>query len=189
MHVSDAVIRHRFTTEEYHRMGEAGILSEDDRVELIDGEILERSPIGPAHMQCVLRLTRLLHRHLDRAERSDLFVSVQNPLRLNAHSEPEPDLALLQLSGELDAIPGPDAAKLVVEVADRTLAYDRAKAKRYAQAGVPETWIVAVAEKAVEVYRTPTDEGYADRSRMASGDSLTCAAVPELEPIPVAAIV
>jgi len=189
MTAPETATRRRFTVDEYHRMADAGILTDDDRVELINGEVIAMSPIGPAHMQCVLRLTRLFHRHLDRAERSDLFVSVQNPLRLNAHSEPEPDLALLQLSGELEAIPGPDAAKLVVEVADTTLAYDRAQAKRYAQAGVPETWIVAVAEKAVEVYRTPTDEGYADRSRMASGDSLTCAEVPELEPIPVAAIV
>ena len=170
-------------------MAEAGILTEGDRVELIDGEVIARSPIGPAHMRCVLQLDRLFHEHIARVDRPDLFVSVQNPLRLDAHWEPEPDVVLLHLPQGLDEIPGPDAARLVVEVADTSRTHDRQKAARYGQAGIPETWIVVLEEKLVEVYRQPEDDGYAEHRRVGSGETLTCVALPERDPFPVEAIV
>ena len=188
MNATETATRRRFTVNEYHRMAEAGILTEDDRVELIDGEVIAMSPIGPAHMRCVLQLDRLFHQHILEAGLADLFVSVQNPLRLDVHWEPEPDMALLHLPHGMEDIPGPDAARLVIEVADTTLAHDRRTATRYGQAEIPETWIVDLEKEVVDVYRNSTAEGYDSRSRMKPGQELTCVALPELEPIPVEAI-
>lgn len=188
MTAPETATRRRFTVDEYHRMADAGILTEDDRVELINGTVIARSPIGPAHMRCVLQLDRLFHQHIAQADLPDLFVSVQNPLRLDAHWEPEPDVALLHLPHGMDAIPGPDAARLVVEVADTTLAHDRRKATRYGQAGVPETWIVVLADDAIEVYRQPGDDGYIEQQRVHPGEMLPCTTLPALNPFPVAAM-
>jgi Uma2 family endonuclease len=88
----------------------------------------------------------------------------------------------------MDAIPGPDAARLVVEVADTTLAHDRRKATRYGQAGVPETWIVVLDDGAIEVYRQPRGDGYAEQQRVTPGDVLSCTALPSLAPFSVEAL-
>ena len=180
--------RRRFTAEEFHRMAEAGIFAENDRLELIDGEIIVMSPIGPAHMHAVLQLDRLFNERILHVGIADVFVSVQNPLRLGPEQEPEPDVVLLHLPHGMKQIPGPEAALLAVEVADTTLDYDRQKAARYAAAGVPETWIVALEEDAVEVYRQPTDEGYAKRQRAERGEQLRCTALPKLDALPVETI-
>lgn len=152
----------RFTVAEYHRMGDAGILSEEDRVELIDGEIVEMTPIGSRHAACVDRLNRILSSRLsDRAQ-----VRIQSPIFLNDISEPQPDAALLRLkAGDYaDGHPGPGDVLLVVEVADTTLNYDRTvKAPRYAAAGIPELWVVDLQAACVEVYRHPRERGYRER--------------------------
>ena len=143
--------RHRFVVEEYHRMAEAGILSEDDRVELIDGEIVEMTPIGARHVNCVNRLTLLLVEFSARRYE----VSVQNPLRLDEEREFEPDLALLrERPGEtVFSVPAAGDALLVVEVAETSLERDRnVKLPRYARAGVPEVWIVDLGAERVELY-------------------------------------
>lgn len=178
--------RRRFTADEFHRMAEAGIFHEDDRLELIDGEIIAMSPIGAAHMRCVLHLDRFFNEQVAEANLEDIFVSVQNPLRLAADQEPEPDMALLHLPRGMDEIPGPEATRLVIEVADTTLAHDRKKAARYGAVGVPETWIVVLDEETVEVYRQPEAEGYAERHRAERGETLDCVALPEMEALAVA---
>lgn len=155
-------VRHRFTAEEYRKMGEAGIFSEDDRVELIDGEVVEMAPIGWRHALCVTRLTTLLAGFA--SEQSLLGrcygVSVQNPIALRRHEEPQPDLALVEgpPSGRL---PGPAEVALVVEVADTSLAYDRErKLPLYAEAGIPEAWLMDLNANAIEVYSEPGPKGY-----------------------------
>ena len=124
--------RYRFTTTEYDRMAEAGVLGEDDRVELIEGEILEMSPMGRRHAACVDRLTRLLVRGVGDAA----IVRVQNPIVLSDHNEPQPDLALLRPRVDFYTAehPGPEDALLVVEVSDSSVEYDRQiKVPLYAQ--------------------------------------------------------
>jgi hypothetical protein len=167
--------RRRFTVEEYRRLGEVGILHEDDRVELIDGEIVEMTPIGERHALAVIYLNNALARGLE----GRALVSPQNPLRLGPHSEPQPDLVLLRPAA--DRLPAAPDALLVIEVADTSLAYDRdTKLPRYARAGIPEAWIVDLEGQAVEVHRAPGPTGYRDVQRLGRGASVSPAAFPDL---------
>jgi Uma2 family endonuclease len=167
--------RRRFTVEEYRRLGEVGILHEDDRVELIDGEIVEMTPIGERHALAVIYLNNALARGLE----GRALVSPQNPLRLGPHSEPQPDLVLLRPA--VDRLPAAPDALLVIEVADTSLAYDRdTKLPRYARAGIPEAWIVDLEGQAVEVHRAPGPTGYRDVQRLGRGASVSPAAFPDL---------
>ena len=171
--------RHRFTTEDYHRIAEAGVLGEDDRVELIDGEILDRGPIGRRHAACVDRLTERLVGDL--AGRA--IVRVQNPVLLGEHSEPQPDLALLRRRADYYAAghPAPADILLVVEVADTSVEFDRqVKAPLYARSGLPELWIVDVDRDHVTVHRDPTSEGYATVRVLRRGDTISPLAFPDL---------
>lgn len=145
----------RFTVDEYHRMGEAGIIGPDERVELVDGRIVAMNPIGSPHAWCVSRLTRVV------ARRDDVLVSVQNPIHLDDNGEPEPDLVVLRLETPQDRHPGPGDVLLIVEVADTSLAYDRGtKAPLYARHGIPELWIADLGGERIEVHREPTPSGY-----------------------------
>ena len=174
-----AIPRHRFTVDDFARLGEAGIFTEDDRVELIDGEIRDMTPIGQPHAWIVNRLTRrLILRLADRA-----YVSVQNPLRLDGHSEPLPDLVVAQ-GGEDDYadrhLEAGDVL-LVIEVADSSLRYDRAeKMPRYARSGIPEAWLVAVTDRAVTVYTAPGSGGYASEQVFRQGTAIESTAVAGL---------
>ncbi len=154
------VKRHRFTVEEYHAMAEAGLLSEDDRVELIEGEIIEMAPIGSRHHACVMRLDELLRRP---GVPGGYIVSVQGPVQLDEGNEVQPDVALLRRRPDFYAgeLPQPEDALLIIEVSDTTLAYDRdVKLPRYARAGVPEVWIVDLQVRRVESHSDPSPEGY-----------------------------
>jgi len=160
-------------------MAEAGILSEDDRVELIEGEIVEMSPIGSHHAACVKRLNRLFSRSV-----SDAVVSVQDPIRLSEYSEPEPDLALLRPRADFyaEALPGPEDTLLVVEVMETSAQYDRErKLPLYAEAGIPEVWLVDLAAECIEVYRRPSPDGYEDVRRRCRGERLSPQAFPDVE--------
>lgn len=151
--------RHRFTVDEYYRMAEAGILHEDSRVELIDGEILDMSPIGPRHANGVRRLSAVFFRELD----DQAVVSIQNPIRIGERNEPEPDLVLARHSEDeyRDRHPTPEDVLLVVEVADTSSAYDReTKAPLYARAGIADSWIADVGRDEVIIHRDPIDGVY-----------------------------
>ena len=152
--------RYLFSVDEFARMGEAGIFAEDDRVELIGGEVREMTPIGAQHAGVVSRLTELfVTRAAGRAH-----VSVQNPIRLDRYTEPRPDLVVARRrrSHYTDRHPDADDVYLVVEVADSSLRYDRAqKVPRYGKAGIPETWLVDLAARTVTVYSEPGPDGYA----------------------------
>jgi Uma2 family endonuclease len=173
------IARRRFTVDEYHRMGEAGILREDDRVELIDGEIVEMTPIGSRHAGCVNRLNHIFGRAL--GER--VVVAVQNPLSAPPASEPQPDLMLLRPRSDFYASSHPSAGDvwLVVEVADTSVPFDRSvKIPLYARAEIPEVWLVDLTTDGVEVYRRPAASRYAETSRRQRGERLDCAAIPDL---------
>ena len=169
------------TVDEYHTMARAGILTEDDRVELIDGKIIVMSPIGPPHIRCVIVLENMLGRRVALSGATDLFLSVQNPVRLDIHGEPEPDVALLRLPEGPQGTPRPEDVLLLIEVADTSLAHDRdVKLPRYAGAGIPEAWIVALEEDHIEVYRRPQAQGYAERQVFKRGEAVEIEALPAL---------
>jgi len=171
------VVRHLFTVDEYHRMGEAGIFGEDDRVELIEGEIIEMSPIGSPHAARVKRLTQLLVRRLGRRA----IVQVQDPVVLSQLSEPQPDLAVVKARADFYAArhPQPPDVLLIVEVADSSRVFDRnVKAPLYARAGVPELWVVDVIDAVVDVYRKPWRGRYREATRFRRGQRMTIAAFP-----------
>ena len=158
----------RFTVEDYHRLAEAGILGEDDRVELIEGDLVMSSPISSRHAACVKRLNALFSTALQ----GRAIVGVQDPLRLGEHSEPEPDLMLLRPREDFyrDAHPGPEDVYLVIEVSETSLAYDReVKLPLYARFGVPEVWLVNLVEDRLEVYRTPHGGSYTHKAVYTQG--------------------
>jgi Uma2 family endonuclease len=177
--MSVELIRHRFTADQYHQMAEAGILRDDDRVELIEGEIVEMTPIGPRHGAVVDRLTHVLVRGCgDRA-----IVRVQGSIRLGLHSEPQPDVVLLRPRPDSyqKALPGPESVLLAIEVAETSLPYDRGiKLRLYARAGVPEVWLVDLVRNQVEVHREPTPEGYSREEIVSGGDRLVPMALPDV---------
>ncbi len=180
----DIVTRHRFTADDVERMVHAGVLRPDDRVELIEGELVDMVPIGWAHQACVDRLTEFFVRRL--AGRA--LVRVQGPLRLSEQSVPQPDLALLRPDETYYAHGGPTAGDvfLVIEVSDTTLAYDRdVKVPLYARHGVPEVWVIDLTGERVLVYRDPGTEGYRVSREERPGGLLEPFRVPGLR-VPVA---
>lgn len=169
--------RRRFDVHQYHRMLEAGILSEDDRVELLDGEIVEMAAVGGRHIRTVNRLNMALS---PAAADQELVVSVQNPLRLDDQTEPEPDLALIrETSG--GEVPKAADALLVVEVSETSLSWDRnVKLPRYARAGIPEVWLVDLASGGVEIHTKPGPESrYAAARTLYGEEELSCGALGE----------
>lgn len=174
----------RFTVSEYHRMAEAGILGEDDPVELIDGQIYVMSPIGSQHAACVDRLARLFFTAVGTDEAR---VRIQNPILIDPSSEPEPDVALVEPKEAYAARhPRPDEVMLLVEVSGATLAFDRKeKLPLYAQAGIPEVWIVALDEDQIHAHRQPEGGAYAEHKSYERGDTLTVQALPDAGPFAV----
>lgn len=175
--------RHRFTVDEYYRMARAGVFGEDDRVELIEGGLVDMSPIGPEHAGATSYLSHaLLARLRERAQ-----VRVQLPLRIDATSEPEPDLLLVRPRDDhyRSAHPQPEDVLLLIEVAETSRDYDRQiKLPLYARAEIPEVWLADLVERTVAVHRQPRDGRYGELQTYGPGEVLRCDALPELE-IPV----
>src|SRR5262245_45365661 len=167
--------RRRFTVDEYHRMIEAGILGEDEHVELLEGEILQMSPQGRAHARAITKLTGLFGRFLT----TEYSLRVQLPLTM-PDSEPEPDGAIVRADDEAAAPHHPTTALLVVETANTSVRYDlNVKSRLYAKAGIPEYWVVVVDRRSVEVFREP-DPGrgvYHRRESVGEKDTLEAKAV------------
>ena len=170
--------RRRFTVDEYYWMARVGILGEDDRVELRDGEIVEMPPIGPEHASTVDDVSCNFVRSF-----SDLArVRVKNPIRLDRFNEPEPDVALVtrRKDGYRAAHPTPEDVFLVVEVSDTTLAEDlRRKVPLYATYRVPEVWVIDVNQQAIRVYRDPVDDSFRLVQALRRGESLAPLAFPD----------
>jgi Uma2 family endonuclease len=172
-------MRRRFTRAEYYRMAEVGILGEDDRVELIEGEIVQMSPIGRLHRAFVGNLGQILSaRLIGRA-----VVWVQNPLVLTDDTEPVPDIVVYRPRAVPFKEREPDARDtlLVIEVADSSLSYDRrTKLRLYARAGIPEYWIVDCTAETVEIYRDPDGLAYREMTRATGAATLALPAFPDI---------
>ena len=168
-----------FTVDEYYLMAEVGILREDDRLELIDGRIVRMSPAGSRHAACVKRLNALLGAKAG----SKAPVSVQDPVRLDEHSEPQPDVALLRPRSDfyVHAHPTPSDVLLVVEVADTSDDHDRdVKLPLYAQAGIPQVWIVCLKDDLVLVCGDPAGGAYGEVRQAERGESIGIHGLPGL---------
>jgi Uma2 family endonuclease len=151
--------RKRFTVDEYHRLASAGVLAAGDRVELVEGELIQMAPIGSLHAGLVARLDRIFQS----IARDSFVVWTQNPLSFPPASEPQPDLALLKPrdDGYLGSLPIASDVLLVVEVADTTLAYDReVKIPLYARQGIVEAWLLDATARRLEIQRDPGPDGY-----------------------------
>jgi Uma2 family endonuclease len=158
-------------------MGEAGIFDENDRVELIRGDIVMMSPIGPRHVYYVNRLNQVLVVAVGRAGE----VSVQNPAIMEEESEPQPDVVVIKPRGRhyLGNLPERRDVLLAVEVADTSLEHDRrVKIPLYAEAGIPESWILEVEQRVVERYTKPGRTRYGKMERLGSKDRVTLVALP-----------
>lgn len=168
-----------FSIDEYHRMAEAGIFSEDDRVELIEGEIVVMSPIGNPHAAGVRRLIHIFTESL----RGSVTLDAQNPVRLDDWSEPQPDITLLRRRDDFYASKAPTAEDvvLVVEVADSSVGYDRGvKAPLYARHGICECWLLDLPADVLEVYRKPAEDGYRLVRRFRRGETISLEAFPSV---------
>ena len=171
--------RLRFTTEQYHLMHEVGVFQEGDRLELINGEITNMSPIGRKHVACIIRLDKLIQKKLgDR-----VMVSTQNSIYLDDNSQPQPDLAILKPRDDFyeSGLPTPADILLIIEVADSSLDYDRhVKAPLYAAARIPEMWLFDVNQKLIEGYTQPSANGYKLIKRYDETDTLSLLAFPDV---------
>jgi Uma2 family endonuclease len=169
----------RLNVSQYHQMSEAGIFSENDKVELINGEILEMSPIGRRHTACVNRLNSVFSQLLGKK----VIIAVQNPITLNNLSEPQPDIALLKPRADFyeSGHPQPQDVFLLIEVADSSLEYDRdVKIPLYASSGITEVWLVDIYEQVIIVYRYPSENGYSDIQKLSRGEKMSIQAFPEV---------
>jgi Uma2 family endonuclease len=172
------VQRKRFTVDDYYKMAEAGILTDEDRVELIEGEIIEMSPIGTRHAMTVTRANMILVRGLgDR-----VVVAVQNPAHMDRYNEPQPDLVLIRPREGFygKGHPNPEDVVLMIEVADTSLRKDRLlKLPVYARNGIREVWIIDVKDDAIYMHRQPSAEAYLSFETKRRGDVVAPEAFPD----------
>jgi len=171
--------RYRFTVEQYHEMGAAGIFKEGDRVQLIDGEIIRMNPIGDPHAGTVNFLGEVFFGEF----RGRAVVAIQNPVRLGPHDEPEPDLALLRFRADRyrTSKPTPEDVLLLIEVSDSSVRFDRAvKGARYSAHGIPEYWQVVLGQGQLVVYRDPGPDGYRSTQVLQRGDTINLVAFSDV---------
>jgi hypothetical protein len=170
---------HRFTSREYYRMAETGLLKPEARVELLNGQILNMSPIGPSHGSAVKRLNDFF----SNLPHGRWLLAVQDPIALDDYSEPQPDLILLKRAPDFyeKRHPGPDDVYLLIEVSDSTLAFDREeKLPLYGRAGIREVWIINLPDQTVELYRDPHYHGYTSSVILRPGSQARPLAFPDV---------
>lgn len=159
---------HRWTVVEYHRMREVGLLNENSRVELIDGEIVEMAPIGSQHGGKVNRFIHVFYKALG----NQAIIAAQNPVVLGGYGEPQPDIAILRWREDYyeQAHPHVEDVLLLVEISDSTLRYDRdVKIPLYAKNGIPEVWLLDIPNRQLEIYREPINGEYRQRDCRQTG--------------------
>lgn len=174
-----ATATHRFNAKEFYRMVEVGLLRPDARVELLDGRIIDMSPIGPFHGG----ITKSLNLHFTEQARGRWITAVQDPVRLDDYSEPQPDLMLLKKIPDFYRTrhPRPEDVYLLIEISDTSLELDRdEKLPVYARAGISEVWIVNLIERAIEVYREPNFTSYGSVTVLRIGDKASPLAFPDV---------
>ncbi|MGB3237656.1 MAG: Uma2 family endonuclease [Geitlerinemataceae cyanobacterium] len=178
--MSVQLLRRKFTVQEYHLTIDAGIFGEDERIELIEGEIIQMAVIGKRHATTV---RRLIHRLRD-LPKNQAILDVQDPVELTPRTEPQPDVVLLRFREDYYATahPTPADVLLLVEVADSSIDYDRqVKTPIYARSNIAEVWIVDLIRDCLTVYREPTADGYGFQQDFDRGQSVTPLAFPEFE--------
>ncbi|MBS0510202.1 MAG: Uma2 family endonuclease [Proteobacteria bacterium] len=171
---------HRWSVADFYRMAETGLIRERDRMELIEGELIDMAPIGSRHAYQVDRLVELIY-----AARAQcmlpFMLRCQGPVRLSTWSEPLPDIALIRPGNYSTAHPGPNDVLLIIEVADSTLKYDRdVKLALYARHDIPEVWLIDLQQDLLTQYRDPTPQGYRRSCVAAASDVVEPAALPGL---------
>lgn len=169
--------RHRWTVTSFHKLAEAGIFTEDDRIELIDGELVKMAPIGDEHAGQVNWLSNELAYRLHQ----QVIVATQNPIALGEHSNPQPDITLLRWRDDYyrGKSPTPEDILLIIEIADTSVRYDReVKVPLYAQHHIPEVWLVDLQQRQMDVYRQPENSAYSEISHHQTGQ-VTSGALPE----------
>jgi Uma2 family endonuclease len=174
-----AQTKHRFTVDEYYRMAETGVLKPDARVELLNGEIIDMSPIGPFHGG----ISKFLNKLFSAATKGRWLLAIQDPVRLDDRSEPQPDLMLLKPASDFyrNRHPQPSDVFLLIEISDTSLVTDREeKLPAYGRAGIPEVWIVNLSELTIEVYREPHFTGYSSKTVLRSGEQAKPHAFPDV---------
>ncbi len=162
--MSVQIIRRHINIDEYYRMAAAGVFSEDDRVELIEGEIVEMNPIGSRHAACVGRLTELLGRLVV----NKAIVWVQNPVQISDYSEPLPDVALLKRRDDFYAQANPQPADVLLII------------PLYAQANIPEVWLVNLPKETIEIYTQPSNDSYKETRYVKRGQTLASPSIPSV---------
>ncbi len=161
--MSDLISLRRISADDYHKMIEANILQEDDRIELINGQIVEMSPIGSKHIACVNKITQVLTGILG----DSAIVSVQNPILLSPFSEPEPDFSILRSRDDfyVDRLPEPDDILWLIEISDSSRKYDmEIKLPLYASSGIQQVWIVDLNRSEILDYQQPIRDAYSIRT-------------------------
>jgi Uma2 family endonuclease len=172
-------IRHKLTVTDYYRMGEVGIFHEDDRVELIEGDLIDMAPIGSKHASTVSCFERLLIKAVE----DKAIVYGQNPLKLSNLSVPQPDIMVLKPSPDdyFNDLPQPDDVLLLIEVADSSINFDRkTKLPLYASAFIPEIWLIDLNAKTLERYTQPNGESYTQCEILNQQDKITLTFLPDL---------
>ena len=172
--------RRLFTVDEYYAMAKAGILAREERVELIDGEIIVMAPIGDDHLASV----DIGNRFLVRAVGDRAIVRVQGSIRLDERTQPQPDFALLKDRDDFyrSGAPGPDDVLLLIEVSYSSLSYDRnVKQRLYARFGIVESWIVNLRDGTIEVYTDPVEGEYTATRVFRSGETVSPATFPDID--------
>jgi len=173
--------KYKLSSRAYQEMIKAGILSENDRVELINGEIIEMTAIGSRHAACVNKLNRVLGQIVADKE---LILSIQNPIWLSDGNEPEPDLCLLEFNEDFYASSLPSAKEihLLIEVADSSLDYDQnIKLPLYARANIPELWIIDLNSNKLISYQNPENDKYLKVKSFGIEQSIKVPGFPEFK--------
>jgi Uma2 family endonuclease len=169
--------RHVWTVESYHQMAESGLLNENDRIELIEGELLDMPPIGSKHANWVANLAEAITLQANR----EYKISIQNPVVLGPRNEPQPDVMLLKKANYMNALPTAADVLLIVEVSDSTLEYDRdVKLGIYARHSIPEVWLLDVNRLELLVYREPADGQYRLMRICSANDVATSVMAPNI---------
>ena len=178
MGVAAEQVRHKITATEFFQMGKFGILKDDARIELLDGDLIEMSPISPEHSFAVSGL----HSYFAQKLAGKAYITSQNPIVVNEVNVPQPDVVIAKWSKDYATRhPGPADIGLIIEVASTSLAYDRgAKRSLYAQHGIPEYWILNLNDDTVERYSSPSDGQYTQFEKLDTASSLSPLAFPDV---------
>jgi Uma2 family endonuclease len=175
-----APTKHRFNVNEYYRMGETGVLPPDARVELLDGEIIDMSPIGPFHSGVTKRLNKIF----SSAANNRWVTVIADPLHLDEYSEPQPDIMLVKPTEDsyINGHPQSSDVYLLIEVADTSLMRDlNEKLPAYGRSGIAEVWIVNLNDETIEVYRQPNFTGYGSKTVLSAGEIAKPQAFPDVD--------